>query len=171
MDFVKELRNNKFKVALVLFFVSHRSRDEFAPFLKHKTLYVNFIECHKFFVGNEGNVENVEAPQFSCPSHEEADTKIIYQVCQVSEDRNIIIKCSDTDIFVILLSNMHHLKKVKVKFRSKLELQGKSITLTYVKCMRILEIQCAKYKPVFTRLPVAILIQAFIEEQKRGPLT
>jgi len=42
--------------------------------------------------------------------YEEADTKIIYHVCCINFDANIVIKCSDTNILVILLGNMHNLK-------------------------------------------------------------
>lgn len=41
-----------------------------------------------------GTSKKKEGQQFSCPGHEEVDTKIIYQIYQVQEDNNIIIKYS-----------------------------------------------------------------------------
>ena len=43
--------------------------------------------------------------------HEEADTKIVHNVCAINFDANVLIRCSDTDILVILLGNMNFLKK------------------------------------------------------------
>lgn len=84
---MKELRNNKFQKALVQFFVSYWFDNKLASFLQNK-IYVNFVD------------ENGSAPQFSCPVHEEADAKIIYHLCQVQKDNNIIIKCSELIIML-----------------------------------------------------------------------
>lgn len=94
---------------MVTFFLTFWESEEVAPFFENKTIFVNFYECHKFSV-TSGNVQKVVVPHFTCSAHEEADTKIIYHVCQILQDCNIIIKCSDTDILIILLSNMHNLK-------------------------------------------------------------
>ena len=42
----------------------------------------------------------------SCPEHEEADTKIIFHVARLQDDGNVLIRCSDTDVLIILLGNM-----------------------------------------------------------------
>ena len=47
---------------------------------------------------------------FFLPSHEEADTTIICHVSQISSDSNVVIKCSDTDIVVIMLRNLQKIK-------------------------------------------------------------
>lgn len=49
--------------------------------------------------------------------HEEADTKIVYHICELVEDCSVIIHCSDSDIPIIMLSKMKFLKadkKIKV---------------------------------------------------------
>ncbi|CAH1110447.1 unnamed protein product [Psylliodes chrysocephalus] len=46
----------------------------------------------------------------SCSEHEEADTKIVYHVCNIDAQANFVIRCSDTDIAAIILGNIHHLK-------------------------------------------------------------
>lgn len=43
-------------------------------------------------------------------TREEADTKIVYHVCQIAEGSNVSIRCSDTDILIIMLGNMEFLK-------------------------------------------------------------
>lgn len=75
--------------------MSFWANDEIAPFLQSKILYVNFVECHKFFVSGNGKVQKDEAPQFSYPAHEEVDTKIIHHVCQLQKDSNLLIKCCE----------------------------------------------------------------------------
>lgn len=135
VEFAKELLNNKFKVALVRFFILHWSDKEVAPVIQNKTIFVNFVECHRFSVDANGNVNTSIVSHFSCPAHEEADTKIIYHACQILEDSNIIIKCSDTDILITLLSNMHNLKS-----NSKIWIEsGVSGTTNYIDVCKVYE--------------------------------
>lgn len=75
VDFIKDLCNNKFKKAMVQFFL-----------FDWGILYINIVKCHKFFSNRYGNVQKDEAPQFSCPAHGEAYTTIMYQMCQLQED-------------------------------------------------------------------------------------
>ena len=41
----------------------------------------------------------------SCPEHEEADTKIVFHVAKLQDDGSVFIRCSDTDVLIILLGN------------------------------------------------------------------
>lgn len=108
-DFVKELKNIRFKQALVDFMIQHWATDEMAPFIGNKEIFINFRQCHYYFVHNNRVISGVE-DNLSCEQHEEADTKIIYHVCNVDAESNFVIRCSDTDIAAIMLGNMHHLK-------------------------------------------------------------
>lgn len=111
VDFVKELRNNKFKEALVNFQILHWSNMEMAPFIRNKTILLNLDYCYMYKVNeSNNNVVRTINNDFSCISHEEADTKIIYHVCNNDYDANVVIKCSDTDILVILMGNMKNMK-------------------------------------------------------------
>lgn len=62
-----------------------------------------------FFKKNDTNAAVLEtlSDTFSCPAHEEADTKIIYHLCKVNRAASVMIICSNTDILVILLGNYH----------------------------------------------------------------
>lgn len=44
----------------------------------------------------------------NCEDHEEADTKIVYHTCQLLGNGNVVIRCSDTDVLIIILSNMKY---------------------------------------------------------------
>lgn len=95
-DFLKELKNTHFKQALVDFFIQHWASDEMVPFIENKLIYINFKQCHSYFVENNTNVSNVD-DNLSCPEHEEADIKIIYHVCNIDTQTNFVIRCSDNN--------------------------------------------------------------------------
>lgn len=109
-DFSKELRNDKFKEALVVFQISHWQTREVGTFIGNKNIVLNYIECYSYQVNVEGNVVRTKNADFSCSPHEEADTKIIYHAFKIDSNSNIVIKCSDTDIVVILLGNLHKIE-------------------------------------------------------------
>ncbi|XP_054737911.1 uncharacterized protein LOC129244318 [Anastrepha obliqua] len=48
--------------------------------------------------------------ELSCPEHEEADTKIIFHICNYNFEANIVIRTVDTDIAAIMLAHLHRLK-------------------------------------------------------------
>lgn len=112
-DFSAELKNITFKEDLVEYFLESWKRKEMAPFFGNKIVYVNYKECYRYEVIDGNVVQTIERLQ-SCPKHEEADTKIIYHVCNFKElepPYNVLIRCSDTDILVIMLGNMNFLQK------------------------------------------------------------
>lgn len=107
-DFSAELKNITFKEDLVEYLLASWGRKEMAPFLGNKIVYVNYKECHRYQVNNDDVVKTIKHSQ-SCSGHEEADSKIIYHACNFEEIQppyNITIRCSDTDILVIMLGNM-----------------------------------------------------------------
>jgi hypothetical protein len=48
-----------------------------------------------------------ELKNLSCVGHVEADTKIVFHACNLDSDAHVTIRCSDTDILVIMLGNMN----------------------------------------------------------------
>ncbi|CAH2096954.1 unnamed protein product [Euphydryas editha] len=108
-DFTKELKNIHFKQSLVEFFTTYWATDEMIPFIGNNKIFINFRQCHSFTVINNKVMSEIHE-DLSCSEHEEADTKIVYHVCNIDAQANFVIRCSDTDITVIMLGNMHHLK-------------------------------------------------------------
>lgn len=80
-----------------------------APFIGTKIVYINYDFCYKYQV-KDGKVERTIENNLSCADHEEADTKIVYHICSIDYDANILIRSSDTDVLTIMLGNMEHLK-------------------------------------------------------------
>ncbi|KYN03439.1 hypothetical protein ALC62_05715 [Cyphomyrmex costatus] len=104
-EFSVELKNSNFKEALVQFFIDDWEADKMAPFINNKTIYVNADVCYKYTV-SDGKVVRTEEQTLTCRAHEEADTKMIYHVCQLGFDANVTIRCSDIDVLIIMLANM-----------------------------------------------------------------
>lgn len=103
------MKNINFKEALIDFFCLHWACDDNAPFLNNKIVHLNFRQCFSY-VGNGNKVDSKIVEDLCCELHEEADSKITYHVCNISEEANIVVRGSDTDILVIMLGNMHKLK-------------------------------------------------------------
>ncbi|GFW70277.1 hypothetical protein TNCV_5131031 [Trichonephila clavipes] len=108
-DFAKELKNTKFKEALVGFFEKHWCSEEMKSFIGNRKIHINFRNCQSYQVVDEKIQSNINE-DLCCTSHEEADTKIIYHACNVAEKSNIVIRGSDTDILIIMIGNMKNLK-------------------------------------------------------------
>lgn len=109
VDFIKELRNIQFKEAFVDFLITHWSTNEMTEFIGNTIVNLNYKECHTYSVHNNSVISYVN-DNLSCQHHEEADTKIIYHICQMDNDvSDVLIKTSDTDILIVMLGNMDHL--------------------------------------------------------------
>lgn len=109
-NFSNELRNESFKTSLVKFLIEHWSSnvEEVKQLIGNKTLYINFYKCQKLCVQNDSITVN-DIPDYFCSGHEEADTKIIFHVCKIERECNVLLRCSDTDVLVIMLANICHL--------------------------------------------------------------
>lgn len=93
-DFSRELRNDKFKEALVNFPISHWQSNDVVPVLGTKTIVFNFFHCNSYSVDNCANMVQTENLELFCPSHEETDTKILCHVSKINKNSNVLIKCA-----------------------------------------------------------------------------
>lgn len=108
-EFSKDLRNIKFKEALVKFLIEHWADQEMKAIIGNKTIFLNHDSCYVYSV-IDNKVSRIIDHELSCPDHEEADTKAVFFACQMKEDSTVTIRTSDTDIVVIMLANMEHIK-------------------------------------------------------------
>ncbi|CAF4875188.1 unnamed protein product [Pieris macdunnoughi] len=92
------------------FFIDHWGSEDMLPFIGNKNIYVSFNKCYSYKVINNKVIKTIEE-SLSCEEHEEADSRIIFHICQIDFDAEVVIRCSDSDILIILLGNMDHLKK------------------------------------------------------------
>ncbi|XP_047041334.1 uncharacterized protein LOC124645572 [Helicoverpa zea] len=108
-NFADALKNIYFKEALVDFIIDDWANDYMAPFIGSKTILVNYLQCYQYKVC-EGKVQRTPELSLACPGHEEADTKIVFHVCHLTSDAHVTIRCSDTDILIIMLANMNSIQ-------------------------------------------------------------
>lgn len=107
-NFAAQLRNINFKKSIVNFSIKHWSSDDMASFIGNKTIYLSFSECYCYRIDNN-KVIMTKDDSLSCEAHEEADSRIVFHICQIDFDAEVIIRCSDSDILIILLANMDNL--------------------------------------------------------------
>ena len=79
--------------------------------IRDKQVFVSFERCLRYKVDNTSSLVCEVISNFKCEGHDEANTKIAFFLCQLEEEKEIIIKCSDTDILVIILTHMEQLHR------------------------------------------------------------
>lgn len=80
-----------------------------SEFIGNTVINLNYEQCHTYSVQNNCVTSYIN-DNLSCQHHEEANTKIIYHVCQMDNNvSNVSVKTCDTDIFVIMMGNIDHL--------------------------------------------------------------
>lgn len=83
-----------------------------AAFLDKKKVFItNKDECFSYQVQNDTVIQNNER-EFAC-HHEEADTRIVYHLSKLANNQRVMVEASDTDIFVIILGNIHKLETLQ----------------------------------------------------------
>ena len=110
--------NITFKQKLIEFLIDDWANESKVSFLrtrdKNLTLYVNYDKCYKFSAVEDrrgGYYVYREVVDSLTSNQVEADTKIILHVCNYNaiSPTSVLIKASDTDIFTIMLGNMHNM--------------------------------------------------------------
>lgn len=75
------------------FFIDHWANDMVA-FIGNTIIYLSFNKCYSYRVEHKKVITTLEE-SLSCGDHEEADTRIIYNICQINFDADVLIRCSD----------------------------------------------------------------------------
>lgn len=78
-----------------------------SSFIGTKTINISFDKCYSYHVENNKVIRTIEE-SLSCDEHEEADPRIVYNICQINFDAQVIVRCSDSDILIILLGNIDY---------------------------------------------------------------
>lgn len=109
-DFKTLMKNINFKRELVQFIIDDWARDELSTMFENKTVYVSLEKCYKYQV-TDGKVILQIVTEFNTEGHEEADSKVAFFISRLSDNLNVVVRCADTDILIILLGNMHKFQK------------------------------------------------------------
>lgn len=110
-DLSAELKNINFKESFVSFLVEHwMSAPQALDIIGDKEIYISYKKCYCYKVVRRENVCRI-INEYSCEGHEEADTKIVFFLKEITGSGDVVIRCSDTDILVIALGNMAHVSQ------------------------------------------------------------
>lgn len=134
INFINCLRSDTFKMNFVKFIIKHWQDSSLHPFFSSKRVIVNDGNTCYSFNAQDEIVHRTTLNLYSC-QHEEADTRIFYIISKIQSRKNIVVRCNDTDVLIILLGNFH-----KVSKDSKIWIEAglfKNNTLRYVNVNQI----------------------------------
>ena len=107
-NFLNLLKYSNFKKAFLRFFYQEIQKNEYANIFDHKVFYCSVDnECICLQCDEEGMLQ-VEDVHDLYGAHDEADTRVAFHAVHVEQlnPGNIVIRCNDTDILIIMLSNI-----------------------------------------------------------------
>lgn len=107
-EFNKLLRSSSFKEKFVEFLIDDWTSDRFSLLCTNKTVKLNFDKCY-VYEASEGKMRRSIDYDLTC-YHEEADTKIVYHICQLNRNFRVTVHCTDSDIPIIMVSNFQFRK-------------------------------------------------------------
>lgn len=132
-DFLKSLKNFRFKEALVKFLANHWADDSFATVLGNTKIYITVREQCFSYCSAANLAVHTEETEFEC-QHEEADTRIVFHISKVPENSNILVKASDTDVLIILLGNMHKFPNLQIWLPNSASKKCNNKDEVYINC-------------------------------------
>ena len=111
-DFTQALKSESFKISLFRFLANEWCRNEYATVLNTSELYFGLDEvCYRYKVV-DGQVIRQNILDLNC-QHEEADTRIVLHIKHACEEivlPNIVVRCIDTDVLIILLYHTENIE-------------------------------------------------------------
>lgn len=107
-EFGKLLQSRNFKDNFVKFLIEDWKEEEFVSLCEGKIVKLNYDVCYVYKV-EENKMSRTVDYNNSC-NHEEADSKVIHHICQLNANYRVKVRCTDSDIPVIMLANMAYLK-------------------------------------------------------------
>lgn len=130
-DFLRSLKNYRFKEALVQFLSVYWENDNLVTIIKDKKIFLTVQNRCNSYEAHQNRMKKTEEIEYMC-DHEEADTRIIFHASKVTPGSKILIKSSDTDVMIILLGNIDKLEQSEAWIASltnKKKIQKTSIAL------------------------------------------
>lgn len=134
-DFGKLLRSKNFKESFVEFLIDDWTNDQFVLLCQDKIVRLSYGKSCYSYQAHENQIKRTIDHNLSC-FHEEADTKIMYHICQMPINYNVEVHCTDSDIPVIILANMKYLQaeiKITVNMCSNKKTEYLNINKIYEK--------------------------------------
>ena len=135
-DFLKSLKNYRFKEALVQFLANYWENDYLRKIINNKKIFVTVEEhCYSYQTQQNRVIKNKEN-DYEC-FHEEADTRMVFHAYKAASGSKILIKSADTDVLIILLGNMHKIKNSEIWLATSLSKKRNSNDLNCINCTEL----------------------------------
>ena len=106
-NFMALLKSSKYKKEFLRFFYTEIRNQEYANIIGKKVLYCSVDnECICLYCDEQGLLEFTEVQELF-GAHEEADTRVAFHTLHVDkyDPGNTIVRCNDTDIKIIMVTN------------------------------------------------------------------
>ena len=134
-NWLQALRQDQFKEALVNFLTRYWENDGFVSILGSKKLFANNGDtCFSFQAIDDNMVKLIENNYWS--THEEADSRMIFHIGQLSSPANVVVKTVDTDVVIIALGCINQLQDKNVWIEAGLQSKN---TLRYISINQIFD--------------------------------
>lgn len=132
-DFLKSLKNFRFKEALVKFLANHWIDDSFATVLGNKKNYITVGEQCFSYCSAANCVVQTEETELAC-QHEEADTRIVFHISKLPINSKILVNAADTDVLIILLGNMQKFSNLQIWLANSTSKKINNKDEVYINC-------------------------------------
>ena len=161
-NFLNLLKYSNFKKAFLRFFYQEIQKNEYANIFDHKVFYCSVDnECICLQCDEEGMLQ-VEDVHDLYGAHDEADTRVAFHAVHVEQlnPGNIVIRCNDTDILIIMLSNIQKFSQSHVwldmgldyNSRIFIDVKGTADKLNFIQALPgIYAFTGCDYTPAFLR--------------------
>jgi hypothetical protein len=108
-DWQKALRSASFKTAFCHFLLDEWTLHADIEVLHEHEIYIGIeTECYRLGV-DDHQITCKKIPALLQCHHEEADTRIIFHLCSIiSTQHTVAVRCTDTDVFILLLYHVSH---------------------------------------------------------------
>lgn len=167
-DFLKSLKNYRFKDAIVLFLFEYWKNNAMASVILNKKVFITIQERCFLFVAVDGHMIKKEETDFTC-HHEEVDTRIIFHISKLKVNSNIMIKASDTDILIILLGNIHKFPHLRIWMSSTTFRKNGPNCISCTNLANVLGAEVCRALPAFHAYTGCDYTAAFYQKGKVRP--
>ena len=171
------LKYSNFKKAFLRFFYQEIQKNDYANIFDHKVFYCSVAnECICLQCDEEGMLQ-VENVHDLYGAHDETDTRVAFHAVHVEQlnPGNIVIRCNDTDILIIMLSNIQKFSQSHVwldmgldyNSRIFIDVKGTADKLNFIQALpRIYAFTGCDYTPAFFRKskkrPIEIMLKSVL---------
>ena len=115
-NFLALLKYSNFKKEFLQFFFEEIRKSEYGNIFGEKLFYCSVDnDCIRIQRNNDGEVRVDDIHELH-GDHDEADTRVAFHALHADENDpgDIVIRCNDTDVLIIMLTNVHKFQHRKV---------------------------------------------------------